>query len=350
MTDQTLATSDRTEIVIEAIDVVRHFGDVKAVDGVSIAVGRGEVFGLLGPNGAGKTTLVRMLATLLQPSAGVCRIGGFDVSQDPMSVRALIGLAGQSAAVDDLLTGRENLEIVGRLYQLSTAESKRRATAILERLSLTEAADRTVRTYSGGMRRRIDLGASLVGRPEILILDEPTTGLDPRTRIELWEFMQDLVAGGTTVLLTTQYLEEADELADRLAVLDQGRIIAEGTPDQLKEQVGGDVLTAAPSNPGDLGAVVAILGGLEEAEPWIDERRQQVSVPVTNRIGALLKTGELMEREGIALRDLAVSRPSLDEVFLTLTGRVADGDVEDRADPQGGNRRRGGRAKDRADR
>lgn len=337
----TSAPSARPEIVIEAVDVFRHFGDVKAVDGVSIEVERGEVFGLLGPNGAGKTTLVRMLATLLQPTSGVCRIGGIDVRRDPMAVRALIGLAGQSAAVDDLLTGRENLETVGRLYQLSTAEAKRRASDILERLSLTDAADRLVKTYSGGMRRRIDLGASLVGRPEILILDEPTTGLDPRTRIELWEFMQDLVAGGTTVLLTTQYLEEADELADRLAVLDQGRIIAEGTPDELKEQVGGDVLTAAPSNPADLGAVVAILADLETAEPWIDEKRQQVSVPVTDRIGALLKTGELVEHHGIALRDLAVSRPSLDEVFLTLTGRVAEEGADE--EHSGGPPGRGGR-------
>lgn len=318
---------DAREVVIEAKDVVRHFGDVKAVDGVSIQVGRGEVFGLLGPNGAGKTTLVRMLATLLPPTSGQCLIGGIDVRKDPMAVRALIGLAGQNAAVDDLLTGRENLEIVGRLYQLSTAEARRRAAEILERLSLTDAADRLVKTYSGGMRRRIDLGASLVGQPQILILDEPTTGLDPRTRLELWEFIQDLVAAGTTVLLTTQYLEEADELADRLAVLDQGKIIAEGTADELKEQVGGDVLTAAPTNPNDLGAVVAVLDRLDGATPWIDERRNQASVAVTDRIGALLEAGELFEAEGLALRDLAISRPSLDEVFLTLTGRAAeDGD------------------------
>jgi daunorubicin resistance ABC transporter ATP-binding subunit len=320
------------EIVIEAVDAVRYFGDVKAVDGVSITVAKGEVFGLLGPNGAGKTTLVRMLATLLPPTSGVCRIGGIDVQADPMAVRALIGLAGQSAAVDDLLTGRENLEIVGRLYQLPTAEAKARAVDILERLSLTEAADRLVKTYSGGMRRRIDLGASLVGQPEILILDEPTTGLDPRTRLELWEFIQQLVAGGTTVLLTTQYLEEADELADRLAVIDHGKIIAEGTPDQLKEQVGGDVLMAAPVNPADLDAVAAVLRELDNAEPWIDERRQQVSVAVTERIDALLTAGERLEQQRIGLRDLAVSRPSLDEVFLTLTGRVAEEEPVNEAD------------------
>lgn len=333
--------SSTGEVVIEAEDVVRHFGEVKAVDGVSIKVARGEVFGLLGPNGAGKTTLVRMLATLLQPTSGICRVGGINVREDPMAVRALIGLAGQSAAVDDLLTGRENLEIVGRLYQLSKAEAKLRAEDILQRLSLTDAADRRVKTYSGGMRRRIDLGASLVGQPEILILDEPTTGLDPRTRIELWEFIQQLVEAGTTVLLTTQYLEEADELADRLAVIDHGKIIAEGTPDELKAQVGGDVLMAAPINPADLDGVAAILRSLDGAEPWVDQRRQQVSIPVTDRIAALLAAGQRFEEQGLALRDLAVSRPSLDQVFLTLTGRVAEEESED--EQQDGRSARGAR-------
>jgi daunorubicin resistance ABC transporter ATP-binding subunit len=310
--------------MIETSEVVKHFGEVKAVDGVSISVEPGEVFGLLGPNGAGKTTLVRMLSTLLTPNSGTCLVGGIDVAKDPMAVRALIGLAGQSAAVDDILTGRENLQIVGRLYQLSKAEAARRADEILERLSLTDAADRLVRTYSGGMRRRIDLGASLVGQPQVLILDEPTTGLDPRSRLELWELIQDLVNEGTTVLLTTQYLEEADELADRLAVLDQGKIIAEGTPDQLKEQVGGDVLTAAPARPDDLPIVVDVLRSLEGADPWVDERRSQVSIPVEDRIAALLATGRALDERSVAVKDLAVSRPSLDEVFLTLTGRVAD--------------------------
>ncbi len=329
---------DDRETVIEAESVVRHFGAVKAIDGVSIAVRRGEVFGLLGPNGAGKTTLVRMLATLLQPTSGRCSIGGIDVTKDPMAVRALIGLAGQSAAVDDMLTGRENLEIVGRLYQLSRAEARRRAAELLERMSLTDAADRQVKTYSGGMRRRIDLGASLVGQPEILILDEPTTGLDPRTRIELWDFIQQLVGGGTTVLLTTQYLEEADELADRLAVLDHGKVIAEGTPDELKEQVGGDVLMAAPSNPADLDAVVEVLGRLNGTDPWVDHRRQQASVAVTDRIGALLQAGQIFEQRQVPLRDLAVSRPSLDQVFLTLTGHVAT-EASDDEDGVGADRR-----------
>ncbi len=335
---------DDRETVIEAENVVRHFGAVKAIDGVSIAVRRGEVFGLLGPNGAGKTTLVRMLATLLQPTSGRCSIGGIDVTKDPMAVRALIGLAGQNAAVDDMLTGRENLEIVGRLYQLSRAEARRRAAELLERLSLTDAADRQVKTYSGGMRRRIDLGASLVGQPEILILDEPTTGLDPRTRIELWDFIQQLVGGGTTVLLTTQYLEEADELADRLAVLDHGKVIAEGTPDELKEQVGGDVLMAAPANPADLDAVVEVLGRLDGTDPWVDHRRQQASVAVTDRIGALLQAGQIFEQRRVPLRDLAVSRPSLDQVFLTLTGHAAT-EASDDEDGDGAGRRSGRRSR-----
>jgi daunorubicin resistance ABC transporter ATP-binding subunit len=304
--------------------VVKHFGDVHALDGVSISVTEGEVFGLLGPNGAGKTTLVRILATLLAPTAGRCRVGGLDPHKDPMAVRALIGLAGQNAAVDDLLTGRENLEIVGRLYQLGKAEARRRADDILERLSLTDAADRQVRTYSGGMRRRIDLGASLVGRPRILMLDEPTTGLDPRTRAELWELIHQLVAEGTTVLLTTQYLDEADELANRLAVIDNGRLIAEGTPNELKERLGGDRLVASPTEPRDLDRVADVLRRVSDTDMHIDERRQVVSVAVGNRIGALIKAGQLFDEDGVPLSDLGVSRPSLDDVFLSLTGHRAE--------------------------
>lgn len=320
-------SSEPSAPMIGVTDLVKHFdsksGVVKAVDGVSLSVGEGEVFGLLGPNGAGKTTLVKVIATLLKADSGTATVGGIDVA-NVMKVRPLIGLAGQFAAVDDVLTGRENLEIVGRLYQLGAAQAKKRAEEVLERLSLTEAADRLVRTYSGGMRRRLDLGASLVGQPTVLILDEPTTGLDPRTRLELWEFLRELVDGGTTVLLTTQYLEEADELANRIAVIDTGKIIAEGTSDELKGMLGGDVLMAAPTAMKDLAAVAAVIGALGQGEPWIDERKGEVSTTVANRIQALLSAGRSFEEQGIELRDLAIHRPSLDEVFLALTGEAAE--------------------------
>ncbi len=318
--------------MIEASNVVKHFasksGVVKAVDGVDIAVAEGEVLGLLGPNGAGKTTLVKIIATLLRPDSGTACVGGFDVAE-VANVRPLIGLAGQFAAVDDLLTGRENLEIVGELYQLSRKDAQARASEVLERLSLADAGDRLVRTYSGGMRRRLDLGASLVGDPTVLILDEPTTGLDPRTRLELWDFLRELVAGGTTVLLTTQYLEEADELADRIAVIDSGKIIAKGTADELKERLGGDVLFAAPVDRSQLPDVMRIVGALGPGDPWVDERTGEVSTPVPDRIEALLAAGRQLEDEGVALRDLGVKRPTLDEVFLALTGHTAEAEADD---------------------
>src|SRR5256885_7674286 len=227
-------------IVVEHVS--KAFGTTQALDDVSLVADAGRVLGLLGPNGAGKTTLVRILTTLLLPDSGQATVAGLDVVKNAVAIRSIIGLAGQYAAVDEMLTGRENLELVGRLYHLGRAEVKRRASEVLERFRLTDAADRTVKTYSGGMRRRLDLGASLVGRPPILILDEPTTGLDPRTRSELWQFIENLVADGTTLLLTTQYLEEADRLAHRIVVIDVGRVIAEGTSDELKDQMGGDVL------------------------------------------------------------------------------------------------------------
>src|SRR5216683_8042663 len=258
--------------MIDVEGISKSFGETKALAGVDMSVPAGTVQGLLGPNGAGKTTLVRILATLLAPDTGRARISGVDVQKDPDTVRSLIGLAGQYAAVDETLTGRENLVMVGRLYRLGTKLAKARAGESLERLGLAEAADRPVKTYSGGMRRRLDLGASLVGRPVVLIMDEPTTGLDPRTRIELWAFIEELVREGTTLLLTTQYLEEADRLADRIAVIERGRVIAAGSPDELKQRIGGDVLEVRATHPGDVERLVGLLDGLGSGAPVADLR------------------------------------------------------------------------------
>lgn len=299
-----------------------HFGDLKAVDNVSLQIPKNQVRGLLGPNGAGKTTLVRVIATLLQPTTGTVTVGGYSIDSQAKAVRSMIGLAGQYAAVDDLLTGRENLEIVGRLYQLPKAEAKRRAEEALERLSLTDAADRLVRTYSGGMRRRLDLGASLVGRPQVLILDEPTTGLDPRTRLDLWDFLRDLVSEGATILLTTQYLEEADELCDRITVIDSGTIIADGTADELKARVGGDLVMASPKRRQDLHRVEELLASIGEGSVRVDETLMTVAVPVESRVTALVKVAQAIDAAGIELSDLAVHRPSLDDVFLAITGKA----------------------------
>jgi daunorubicin resistance ABC transporter ATP-binding subunit len=325
-------------ISVQGVSV--DFGSVKAVDNVSLEIPRNEVRGLLGPNGAGKTTLVRVIATLLKPTAGTAVVGGYDIEDDPSAVRSMIGLAGQYAAVDDLLTGRENLEIVGALYQLPKSEAKKRADEALERLSLTDAADRLVRTYSGGMRRRLDLGASLVGRPQVLILDEPTTGLDPRTRLDLWAFLRDLVSEGATVLLTTQYLEEADELADQITVIDAGKIIADGTADQLKARVGGDLVIATPKRRADLSKVSEILAGVGHGSVRVDESELHVSVAVEQRVEALVKAARALDQAGIELSDLGVQRPSLDDVFLAVTGHV--GTVEEEA-KVGKKKRRGRR-------
>ncbi len=312
-------------ISVQGVSV--DFGSVKAVDNVSLEIPQNEVRGLLGPNGAGKTTLVRVIATLLKPTAGTALVGGYDIAKDANAVRSMIGLAGQYAAVDDLLTGRENLEIVGALYQLPKAEARKRADEALERLSLTDAADRLVRTYSGGMRRRLDLGASLVGRPQVLILDEPTTGLDPRTRLELWAFLRDLVSEGATILLTTQYLEEADELADQITVIDAGHIIADGTADELKARVGGDLVMATPKRRADVAIVSEILAGVGHGAVRVNESELHVSVPVEERVDALVKAAQALDQAGIELSDLGVQRPSLDDVFLAITGHV--GTVEE---------------------
>ena len=307
--------------IIEATGVAKAFGSTKALAGVDLAVPEGSVVGLLGPNGAGKTTLVKVVATLLRPDTGSVSVGGHNALTEPAAVRSIIGLAGQFAAVDESLSGRENVEIVGRLYQLGRAESRRRAAEILERLGLAEAADRSVRTYSGGMRRRLDLGASLVGRPRILLLDEPTTGLDPATRNDLWDFIRDLVTDGTTVLLTTQYLEEADQLTDSVVVIDRGQVIASGTADELKERLGGDVLDVKVKSPADLGRVADLLSVV--GKPSVTQRTGRVSVPVKDRVAALLTAANAINEAGIELDDIGVHRPSLDDVFLALTGHDA---------------------------
>ena len=305
--------------MITAEGVEKSFGATRALTGVDLVVEPGTVLGLLGRNGAGKTTLVRILATLLSPDAGRVTIAGVDVVRDARTVRSMIGLAGQYAAVDETLSGRENLELVGRLYGLKKSDARARAAEALERLALTQAADRLVFTYSGGMRRRLDLGASLVGRPLVLLMDEPTTGLDPRTRIELWSFIDDLVGEGTTVLLTTQYLEEADRLADRISVVERGAVIAEGTPGELKQRVGSDVLEVRAQAPGDLDRLVALLAGVGAATPTTDLRGQRVTVPTADRVQTLLAAAQRLEAAGLAVEDLGIRRPSLDDVFLSLT-------------------------------
>ncbi|HYZ30271.1 MAG TPA: ATP-binding cassette domain-containing protein, partial [Thermoleophilaceae bacterium] len=274
--------------MIAAETLVKSFGSTVALGGVDLTVERGTVMGLLGRNGAGKTTLVRILATLLRPDFGRAQIAGGDVVRQAQIVRARIGLAGQFAAIDDALTGRENLELVGRLYGLNRKEARARAAEVLERLTLTTAADRLALTYSGGMRRRLDLGASLVGRPLVLIMDEPTTGLDPATRIELWKFIDELVHEGSTLLLTTQYLEEADRLADRITMIERGRVIASGTPNELKQQVGGDVVQVSAARAADLDRLVALLSGLGSGRPLADVRAQRVSVPTRDGVATVL--------------------------------------------------------------
>jgi daunorubicin resistance ABC transporter ATP-binding subunit len=309
--------------VIDVEGVKKSFGSTTALAGVDLGVESGTVLALLGRNGAGKTTLVRIIATLLDPDAGHVRLAGLDVVRDAPVVRSMIGLAGQFAAVDDTLSGRENLELVGRLYGLRRREARARAYDVLERLGLSDAGDRLVRTYSGGMRRRLDLGASLVGRPLVLILDEPSTGLDPAARLELWGLIEELVGDGATLLLTTQYLEEADRLADRVAVIDRGNMIAEGTPDALKERVGGDVLEVRATRSSDLDRVVGLLGGLGAGQPVADVRAQRVTLPTAERVETLLAAARRIQDAGIAVTDIVIRRPSLDDVFLSLT--AADG-------------------------
>jgi daunorubicin resistance ABC transporter ATP-binding subunit len=313
-----------TTAAILAEGVRQTFGDVVALDGLELEVEAGTVFGLLGPNGAGKTTLVRILATLLRPTAGRARVLGRDVVAEPLAVRRRIGLAGQFAAVDEELTGRENLEMVGRLYRLSGAEARTRATEILERFGLAEVADRRVSTYSGGMRRRLDLGASLTGRPPVLLLDEPTTGLDPRTRQELWSIVDELRRDGITVLLTTQYLEEADRLAQRIAIVDHGRIAAEGTAAQLKATIGGNVLSVHlgdPTGAAEAGEVLATLAAGEQ--PRVNATDGEIRLTVADP-AASAEALRRLDARGLPVTAIELQQPSLDDVFLALTGRPAD--------------------------
>ncbi|MHC3475168.1 ATP-binding cassette domain-containing protein [Streptomyces sp. 7R007] len=309
-----------TDPIIEARDVVKRFGKTTALDGVSLTVEKGTVLGLLGPNGAGKTTMIRVLTTLLRPDGGEARVGGFDVASDSQRVRSLIGLAGQYAAVDELLTGRENLELFGLWYHLPKKEYVRRAQQMLERLSLTDAGDRQVRTYSGGMRRRLDVGASLIANPPVMLLDEPTTGLDPRSRNELWRFVRERVDDGTTVLLTTQYMDEAEHLADRIVVINKGRVIAEGTADQLKEQTGGATLEVRVADRRDVERTAALLAEVSATPPRTEPEQGLVSIPAAEGVELLLDTGRRLQDAGIAVEDLGTRRPTLDEVFLALTG------------------------------
>jgi daunorubicin resistance ABC transporter ATP-binding subunit len=317
--------------MIEVEDVAKRFGETQALVGVSLACPRGSVLALLGPNGAGKTTLVRILTTLLRPDRGRATVAGFDVVAQATRLRSVIGLAGQYAAVDELLTGRENLELTGLWYHLEKAEYRRRAQEVLERLSLTDAADRLVKTYSGGMRRRLDIGASLVGRPPVLFLDEPTTGLDPRTRNDLWQFLEELVAAGTTVLMTTQSMEEAERLAHRIVVLDKGGVIADGTSEELKDRLGGDHLEVRVSDSSELDRAAALLGELAGSAPHVEAEQQRVSVPAAGGTEFLLRAGLRFQEERIALDDLGIRRPSLDDVFLALTGAPAHGSEEQAA-------------------
>jgi ABC-2 type transport system ATP-binding protein len=312
---------------VVAEGLVKTYGSgaklVRALDGLDLAVAEGSVLGLLGPNGAGKTTTVRILSTLLRPDGGRARVAGFDVVRQSQEVRSVIGLSGQFAAVDENLTGLENLTLFGRLYQLSKAEARRRAVELLEQFALTDAAARVVKTYSGGMRRRLDLACALTGRPRLLFLDEPTTGLDPRSRLALWDVIRERVRQGATVLLTTQYLEEADELADLIAVVDAGRIIASGTADQLKQQVGGERIEVIVHGAGDIARAAAVLTGDCDGQCVIDERTRKITVPVQGGAQRLVQVLRDLDAGGVAIDDIGLRRPTLDDVFLALTGHAA---------------------------
>jgi len=328
-----MSTPSITDIAVEAHGLVKRFGDNVAVDGVDLQVPRGAIYGLLGPNGAGKTTTVRLLTTLLRPDAGSATIDGIDVAREPTRVRARIGLTGQYAAVEERLTATENLQMIGRLYRLDATEVRTRAGELLERFDLVDAADRVVKGYSGGMRRRLDIAMSLIARPSVLFLDEPTTGLDPRSRLAMWELIEELETDGTTVLLTTQYLDEADRLAERIVVIDTGRVIAQGSSDELKDQIGGDRLSVTIARAENAGRAIEALrplcrGGVD-VDPVGDGRHLTASISAGDRV--VPSAIRALDDAGVDVLDVEVRRPTLDDVFLTLTGKRADDNGEEAA-------------------
>ena len=334
------SSSNGSEPIIRAEHVSKRFGkDIVALDDVSIAIAPGTIYGLLGPNGAGKTTLIRILTTLLEPDSGEAWVAGVDVLADPVAARTRIGLAGQSAAIDGFLTGRENVEMIGQLYGLSRKEARARTSDVLGRIELNDAADRQVKTYSGGMRRRLDLAASLVGRPEVMFLDEPTTGIDPKSRLDIWDIIRELQSDGTTLLLTTQYLEEADELADRIGVIDRGKLIAEGTADQLKSQIGSTVIEVIVPEE-QRAQAIEVLRRVTSEEPMFEPKRGCLVVTADDGVRTLMEVVRRLDEAGLTPEDLEMHKPTLDEVFLTLTGHVAEDASEEAAEEEPGNGRR----------
>jgi ABC-2 type transport system ATP-binding protein len=315
-----------TPLAIEAYGLVKRYGNKAALDGVDLDVARGSVCALLGPNGAGKTTAVRVLTTLTEPDAGTARVAGHDIATDPVEVRRSIGLAAQEATVDGLLTGHENLTMIGELHHLGRRSARRRADELLEQFTLTDARDKLAREYSGGMRRRLDLAATLVAAPEVLFLDEPTTGLDPRARNDLWDVLEHLVDGGATLLLTTQYLEEADRLADDIVVVDHGRVIARGDARSLKRQAGGDHLHVVCADRADVAAVADIVARFASGAPAIDDRA--VTAPAEGGVEAIARLAEALAGEDIVIEDLGLRQPTLDDAFLTLTGAPAEAETD----------------------
>ena len=315
-------------LAIKASGLAKAYGDVVALNGIDIEVEQGTVLGLLGPNGSGKTTTVRILATLLQADSGSASVGGFDVATQPDEVRSVIGLTGQYAAVDEYLTGRENLELFGRLFHLSKFDAAKRAAELLDRFDLSDAADRGIKGYSGGMRRRLDLAASLIGRPNVLFLDEPTTGLDPRSRQGMWEVIEDLISEGTTVLLTTQYLEEADQLANRIVVLDHGNVIAKGTSNELKSQVGGDRIEIVVESAGDVTKASGLIQEFGSAPAITEDLTKTILLPVAGGSTAIVNIVRKLDENKISIADIALRRPTLDDVFLSLTGHATENTEE----------------------